>query len=211
MGQVSVDTACGAVSVGHRMHDIRTVHHIAAGPQPGLGGVTVGVHLQPSPVPCQRLGEFLPEQIGVGHLTDRLDDRLALASLPDVTVCSFGDLLRVPSSTATLEEARSADLLLHVVDASNPDLELQVAAVRETLREIDAYLRELDTRVVQVSATIAASCAFMMPVATPPNAIVFSTGAISIPQMVRAGIALNIAGIITVTLISLFAAPWLLG
>jgi sodium-dependent dicarboxylate transporter 2/3/5 len=62
-----------------------------------------------------------------------------------------------------------------------------------------------------VPVAIAASCAFMLPVATPPNAIVFATGAISIPQMVRAGIALNIAGIITVTLISLFAAPWLLG
>jgi sodium-dependent dicarboxylate transporter 2/3/5 len=62
-----------------------------------------------------------------------------------------------------------------------------------------------------VPVAIAASCAFMLPVATPPNAIVFATGAISIPQMVRAGIALNIAGIVTVTLISLFAAPWLLG
>ena len=62
-----------------------------------------------------------------------------------------------------------------------------------------------------VPVTIAASCAFMLPVATPPNAIVFATGAISIPQMVRAGIALNIAGIIVVTLIALYAAPWLLG
>jgi sodium-dependent dicarboxylate transporter 2/3/5 len=62
-----------------------------------------------------------------------------------------------------------------------------------------------------VPITLAASCAFMLPVATPPNAIVFATGTISIPQMVRAGIALNIAGIITVTLISLFAAPRLLG
>jgi sodium-dependent dicarboxylate transporter 2/3/5 len=64
--------------------------------------------------------------------------------------------------------------------------------------------------VLTVPITIAASCAFMLPVATPPNAIVFATGAISIPQMVRAGVALNIAGIITVTLISLYAAPWLL-
>ena len=64
--------------------------------------------------------------------------------------------------------------------------------------------------VLTVPITIAASCAFMLPVATPPNAIVFATGTISIPQMVRAGVALNIAGIITVTLISLYAAPWLL-
>ena len=65
--------------------------------------------------------------------------------------------------------------------------------------------------VLTVPITIAASCAFMLPVATPPNAIVFATGTISIPQMVRAGFILNILGIVMVTLISLYAAPWLLG
>jgi solute carrier family 13 (sodium-dependent dicarboxylate transporter), member 2/3/5 len=58
-----------------------------------------------------------------------------------------------------------------------------------------------------VPITIAASCAFMLPVATPPNAIVFSTGAITIPQMVRAGIALNLIGIVIVSLVSLILAP----
>ncbi|MEM6462304.1 MAG: DASS family sodium-coupled anion symporter [Pseudomonadota bacterium] len=51
---------------------------------------------------------------------------------------------------------------------------------------------------------IAASCAFMLPVATPPNAIVYSSGAISIMQMVRAGILLNILAVI---LISIYI-PW---
>ena len=64
--------------------------------------------------------------------------------------------------------------------------------------------------VLTVPITIAASCAFMLPVATPPNAIVFSTGAISIPQMVRAGILLNIIGIIIVSVAALFLAPVLL-
>jgi sodium-dependent dicarboxylate transporter 2/3/5 len=58
-----------------------------------------------------------------------------------------------------------------------------------------------------VPITIAASCAFMLPVATPPNAIVFSTGQLSIPQMVRAGIVLNVIGIVIVTLIALYVAP----
>ena len=47
----------------------------------------------------------------------------------------------------------------------------------------------------------------MLPVATPPNAIVFSTGAISIPQMARAGIVLNLIGIVIVTIIALYVAP----
>lgn len=64
--------------------------------------------------------------------------------------------------------------------------------------------------VLTVPITIAASCAFMLPVATPPNAIVFSTGLISIPQMVRAGVFLNIIGIIIVSIAALILAPVLL-
>lgn len=46
-----------------------------------------------------------------------------------------------------------------------------------------------------IPAAIAASCAFMMPVGTPPNAIVFASGHVTMPQMARAGIWLNIAAI----------------
>ena len=61
--------------------------------------------------------------------------------------------------------------------------------------------------ILTVPITIAASCAFMLPVATPPNAIVFATGQISIPQMVRAGVFLNLFGIIMVSVIALFLVP----
>lgn len=64
--------------------------------------------------------------------------------------------------------------------------------------------------VLTVPITIAASCAFMLPVATPPNAIVFATGAISIPQMVRAGMFLNVIGIVIVSIAALYLAPGLL-
>jgi len=47
-----------------------------------------------------------------------------------------------------------------------------------------------------IPAAVAASCAFMLPVATPPNAIVFGSGYVTIPQMVKSGFGLNILGII---------------
>ncbi len=53
-----------------------------------------------------------------------------------------------------------------------------------------------------VPATLSASCAFMMPVATPPNAIVFSSGWIDIRQMAQVGIGLNVLGILLVTAMS---------
>ena len=48
-------------------------------------------------------------------------------------------------------------------------------------------------------ATLAASFAFMMPIATPPNAIVFGTGHITIAEMCKAGLWLNILGVLTIT------------
>ena len=64
-----------------------------------------------------------------------------------------------------------------------------------------------DPIVLAVPITFAASCAFMLPVATPPNAIVFGSGMLTIPKMVRAGMMLNIVGIFLVSLVALFLAP----
>ncbi|MDT8420594.1 MAG: DASS family sodium-coupled anion symporter [Desulfuromonadales bacterium] len=49
-----------------------------------------------------------------------------------------------------------------------------------------------------VPAAIAASCAFMLPVATPPNAIVFGSGYVTIPQMAKSGFGLNLIGVVLV-------------
>jgi solute carrier family 13 (sodium-dependent dicarboxylate transporter), member 2/3/5 len=61
--------------------------------------------------------------------------------------------------------------------------------------------------VLTVPVALAAGCAFMLPVATPPNAIVFGSGLLRIPRMARAGLLLNISGIVLVTLVALFLAP----
>jgi sodium-dependent dicarboxylate transporter 2/3/5 len=58
-----------------------------------------------------------------------------------------------------------------------------------------------------VPVCLAASCAFMLPVATPPNAIVYGSGKFTIATMMRAGFVLNIIGIVVVTLFAYFLAP----
>ncbi|VDC23084.1 Sodium-dependent dicarboxylate transporter SdcS [Rhodobacteraceae bacterium THAF1] len=62
-----------------------------------------------------------------------------------------------------------------------------------------------------VPAAFAATCAFMLPVGTPPNAIVFGTGNVTIGQMVRGGVVLNVVGVILITLIFQFIGPLALG
>lgn len=57
---------------------------------------------------------------------------------------------------------------------------------------------------LMIPATLSASFAFMLPVATPPNAIVFGTGKIRISEMVRAGVVLNITGALILTLLFYF-------
>ena len=60
-------------------------------------------------------------------------------------------------------------------------------------------------------AAIAASCAFMLPVATAPNALAYSTGEITVGQMIKAGLRINLAGVVILTLIGVFLAPLVLG
>ena len=59
---------------------------------------------------------------------------------------------------------------------------------------------ETNPLLLMIPATLSASCAFMMPVATPPNAIVFGSGRIRIIDMVKAGVVLNLIGIVVITL-----------
>ncbi|MBQ4810743.1 DASS family sodium-coupled anion symporter [Pseudoalteromonas luteoviolacea] len=59
-----------------------------------------------------------------------------------------------------------------------------------------------------IPAAMAASCAFMMPVATPPNAIVFGSGEIRIRDMVKAGFVLNLIAITMISLLTLTVAKW---
>ena len=60
-----------------------------------------------------------------------------------------------------------------------------------------------------IPVTIASSCAFMLPMATPPNAIVFASGYIKVYQMARVGIVLNLISVVLLILLFQFVIPLL--
>lgn len=62
-----------------------------------------------------------------------------------------------------------------------------------------AFAMKANPLLLMIPATLSASCAFMMPVATPPNAIVFGSGRIKIAEMARVGVFINLVGIIIIT------------
>ena len=95
-------------------------------------------------------------------------------------------LTEVASNTAT------ASILLPILAASAASLGLEPLPI-------------------MLTATMAASFGFMLPAGTPPNAIVYASGYITVPQMARSGFVVDIFGAILVTLICYFLAPWALG
>ncbi|WP_433913773.1 SLC13 family permease [Brevibacterium litoralis] len=68
-----------------------------------------------------------------------------------------------------------------------------------------------DPLLLTVPVALAATFAFMLPVATPPNSVAYGTGYVSIAQMVRGGVWLNLIGIVLVTAVTLTLAVWFLG
>ncbi|MGB3184724.1 MAG: DASS family sodium-coupled anion symporter [Ornithinimicrobium sp.] len=69
----------------------------------------------------------------------------------------------------------------------------------------------VDPMTLLIPAALAATCAFMLPVGTPPNAIVFGSGAVTIREMARGGIVLNIVGVLLITIATVLLGPLALG
>jgi solute carrier family 13 (sodium-dependent dicarboxylate transporter), member 2/3/5 len=64
-----------------------------------------------------------------------------------------------------------------------------------------AIMMGQDPLILAIPAAIGASCAFMLPVATPPNAIVYGSGLVSIPQMAKAGFMINLIMVVVITIV----------
>ena len=86
-----------------------------------------------------------------------------------------------------------------------------VALVAVFLPVVGAIALGADINILQVCipVTLAASCAFMLPMSTPPNAIVFASGHLKVAQMVRAGFILNIITILMVSILAEWILPLL--
>jgi len=65
----------------------------------------------------------------------------------------------------------------------------------------------IEPLLLMTAAALAAAMAFMLPVATPPNAIVFASGYITIPQMAKAGLFLNLLGVVVISLLGSILIP----
>ena len=66
----------------------------------------------------------------------------------------------------------------------------------------------VDPMLLAIPVALAATCAFMLPVATPPNAIAYGSGYVRIPQMAKAGLWLNLIGIVLITATTMTLAVW---
>ena len=131
-------------------------------------------------------GFALANGLEVSGLSRVLGDRLALAASLPTPVFVVLVVLFVIVLTELASNLASTAMILPILAA--------VAA--------SAGLPPL---LLLIPATVAASCAFMLPAATPPNAIVFGAGHFTIPQLTRAGIGANLIG---ATLASLFTVFW---
>ncbi len=128
-------------------------------------------------------GITLAKAFGVSGLSAALADHLSeLSSLP-VLLMIFAICLGVTFLTETTSNTASTVLLMPVLAAT-------------------AMGSNIDPKLLMIPAAMSASCAFMMPVATAPNSIVYASGFFTTKTMAREGIVLNFCGAIIITALS---------
>ena len=128
-------------------------------------------------------GICLAKAFGVSGLSSALAENLSdLSTLPIIAMI-FAICIAVTFLTETTSNTASTVLLMPVLAAT-------------------AIGSNIDPKLLMIPAAISASCAFMMPVATAPNSIVYASGFFSTKKMASEGIVLNITGAVTITILS---------
>lgn len=119
------------------------------------------------------------------------------SGLAEILAQELAALARLPTWLLILSVCLAVTFLTEVTsNTATASLLMPVLAVTSTATGISPML-------LMVPAVLSASCAFMLPVATAPNAIVFGSGKVSIREMARAGFVLNLIGAVVITGVSL--------
>jgi len=127
-------------------------------------------------------GITLAKAFGVSGLSTTLAENLSDLSALPIWLMIFAICLGVTFLTETTSNTASTVLLLPVLAAT-------------------AIGTGIDPMLLMIPATISASCAFMMPVATAPNSIVYASGFFSTKKMASEGFVLNICGAVVITVL----------
>ena len=130
-------------------------------------------------------GITLAKAFGVSGLSTALAENLSALSTLPVLAMIFAICLGVTFLTETTSNTASTVLLMPVLAAT-------------------ALGSEIDPKLLMIPATISASCAFMMPVATAPNSIVYASGFFTTKLMAKEGFVLNISGAFIITTLCYF-------
>ncbi len=130
-------------------------------------------------------GITLAKAFGVSGLSATLAENLSDLSTLPILVMIFTICLGVTFLTETTSNTASTVLLMPVLAAT-------------------AIGSNIEPKLLMIPAAISASCAFMMPVATAPNSIVYASGFFTTKIMAREGIVLNLCGAIIITTLCYF-------
>jgi sodium-dependent dicarboxylate transporter 2/3/5 len=112
--------------------------------------------------------------------------------------------LREMSPMAQLLAASLVTVVISAIASNTSTIAIMLVVLKDV---VDPSMRDA----VLFAATLASSCDFALPAGTPPNAIVFGSGYVSIARMARLGILLDLAAAVLVALWCRIAVPWVLG
>lgn len=127
-------------------------------------------------------GITLAKAFGVSGLSDVLAENLSNLSTLPIWLMIFAICLGVTFLTETTSNTASTVLLMPVLAAT-------------------ALGSDIDPKLLMIPAAISASCAFMMPVATAPNSIVYASGFFTTKKMASEGIVLNVSGALVISVL----------